>query len=164
MGKEHHFGVAIRILTFLVVCILGSLLCSSRKTGNMWTFKWSKSLPGLQCCSSSQPSAREHSPRRWHARRPCTTGLFQPSMSPQYPRGPWPPLRMLNQAPGGVPGSQPLVPSGIDPTRQQGHPNMDRPIQRMTPPKGMLWVAPECLEWTWAQVVVDLGETQQMPI
>ncbi|VCX38392.1 unnamed protein product [Gulo gulo] len=35
MGKKHHIGGTTRILTFLVVCILGSLLCSSRKTGNM---------------------------------------------------------------------------------------------------------------------------------
>ena len=77
---------------------------------------------------------------------PVPPGFFQPFMSPQYPGGPRPPLRIPNQALGGVPGSQPLVPSGMDPTRQQGHPNMGRPMQRMTPPKGMFWVAPECLE------------------
>ena len=77
---------------------------------------------------------------------PVPPGFFQPFMSPQYPGGPRPLLRIPNQALGGVPGSQPLVPSGMDPTRQQGHPNMGRPMQRMTPPKGMFWVAPECLE------------------
>ncbi|KAF7250533.1 Single-stranded DNA-binding protein 2 [Varanus komodoensis] len=45
---------------------------------------------------------------------------MQPFMSPRYPGGPRPPLRIPNQALGGVPGSQPLLPSGMDPTRQQG--------------------------------------------
>ena len=51
---------------------------------------------------------------------PVPPGFFQPFMSPQYPGGPRPPLRIPNQALGGVPGSQPLLPSGMDPTRQQG--------------------------------------------
>ncbi|KAK0675994.1 SSBP2 protein, partial [Pygoscelis papua] len=44
---------------------------------------------------------------------------------------------------GGVPGSQPLLPSGMDPTRQQGHPNMGGPMQRMTPPRGMVPLGPQ---------------------
>ncbi|KAF1579236.1 UNVERIFIED_CONTAM: Single-stranded DNA-binding protein 2, partial [Eudyptes robustus] len=47
------------------------------------------------------------------------------------------------QALGGVPGSQPLLPSGMDPTRQQGHPNMGGPMQRMTPPRGMVPLGPQ---------------------
>ncbi|ETE61904.1 hypothetical protein L345_12342, partial [Ophiophagus hannah] len=50
---------------------------------------------------------------------PVPPGFFQPFMSPRYPGGPRPPLRIPNQALGGVPGSQPLLPSGMDPTRQQ---------------------------------------------
>uniref|UniRef100_A0A672FUI4 Si:ch211-130m23.3 n=1 Tax=Salarias fasciatus TaxID=181472 RepID=A0A672FUI4_SALFA len=46
--------------------------------------------------------------------------FFQPFMSPRYPGGPRPPLRLPNQGLGGVPGSQPMLPSGMDPTRQQG--------------------------------------------
>ncbi|XP_011937947.1 PREDICTED: single-stranded DNA-binding protein 3 isoform X4 [Cercocebus atys] len=39
--------------------------------------------------------------------------------------------------PGGVPGTQPLLPNSMDPTRQQGHPNMGGSMQRMNPPRGM---------------------------
>ncbi|KAB0385047.1 hypothetical protein FD755_000003 [Muntiacus reevesi] len=53
---------------------------------------------------------------------PVTPEFFQPFMSPRYPGGPRLPLRIPNQALGGVPGSQPLVPSGMDPTRQQDPP------------------------------------------
>lgn len=35
MGKKHHIGGEGRILTFLVVCVLGFLLCSSRETGTL---------------------------------------------------------------------------------------------------------------------------------
>uniref|UniRef100_A0A5F7ZNE1 Uncharacterized protein n=1 Tax=Macaca mulatta TaxID=9544 RepID=A0A5F7ZNE1_MACMU len=66
-----------------------------------------------------------------------------PFMPPRYPGGPRPPLRIPNQALGGVPGSQPLLPSGMDPTRQQGHPNMGGPMQRMTPPRGMVPLGPQ---------------------
>ncbi|RMB89818.1 hypothetical protein DUI87_33833 [Hirundo rustica rustica] len=38
-----------------------------------------------------------------------------PFMSPRYPGGPRPPLRMPNQPPVGVPGSQPLLPNAMDP-------------------------------------------------
>uniref|UniRef100_A0A8C5SRI1 Single stranded DNA binding protein 3 n=1 Tax=Laticauda laticaudata TaxID=8630 RepID=A0A8C5SRI1_LATLA len=61
----------------------------------------------------------------------------QPFMSPRYAGGPRPPIRMGNQPPGGVPGTQPLLPNSMDPTRQQGHPNMGGPMQRMNPPRGM---------------------------
>uniref|UniRef100_A0A669D3A5 Uncharacterized protein n=1 Tax=Oreochromis niloticus TaxID=8128 RepID=A0A669D3A5_ORENI len=44
----------------------------------------------------------------------------QPFMSPRYPGGPRPSLRMPNQPPGGIPGSQPLLPNSLDPTRPQG--------------------------------------------
>ncbi|TRZ00584.1 hypothetical protein DNTS_030544 [Danionella cerebrum] len=43
----------------------------------------------------------------------------QPFMSPRYPGGPRPSLRMPNQPPVGVPGSQPLLPNSLDPTRPQ---------------------------------------------
>ncbi|OBS76686.1 hypothetical protein A6R68_16868 [Neotoma lepida] len=48
-----------------------------------------------------------------------------------------------NGKPGGVPGTQPLLPNSMDPTRQQGregwqgHPNMGGSMQRMNPPRGM---------------------------
>uniref|UniRef100_A0A8C6WII0 Single stranded DNA binding protein 4 n=1 Tax=Neogobius melanostomus TaxID=47308 RepID=A0A8C6WII0_9GOBI len=55
---------------------------------------------------------------------PMPPGFFQPFMSPRYPGGPRPALRMPNQPPGSIPGSQPLLPNSLDPTRPQGHPNM----------------------------------------
>ncbi|XP_038650649.1 single-stranded DNA-binding protein 3a isoform X1 [Scyliorhinus torazame] len=62
----------------------------------------------------------------------------QPFMSPRYAGGPRPPIRMGSQPPGGVPGAQPLLPNTLDPTRQQGHPGMGGPMQRMNPPpRGM---------------------------
>ncbi|XP_054252121.1 single-stranded DNA-binding protein 4 isoform X16 [Indicator indicator] len=67
-----------------------------------------------------------------------------PFMSPRYPGGPRPPLRMPNQPPVGVPGSQPLLPSAMDPAaRPQGHPGMGGPMQRMNPPRGMAGMAPQ---------------------
>ncbi|KAM9360366.1 single-stranded DNA-binding protein 2 isoform 16-T16 [Symphorus nematophorus] len=57
------------------------------------------------------------------------------------PVGPVPPG--FFQGLGGVPGSQPMLPSGMDPTRQQGHPNMGGPMQRMTPPRGMVPLGPQ---------------------
>ncbi|XP_069794151.1 single-stranded DNA-binding protein 3 isoform X16 [Narcine bancroftii] len=52
------------------------------------------------------------------------------------PGGPIPPG--FFQPPGGVPGAQPLLPNTLDPTRQQGHPGMGGPMQRMNPPpRGM---------------------------
>uniref|UniRef100_A0AAY4BLP6 LisH domain-containing protein n=1 Tax=Denticeps clupeoides TaxID=299321 RepID=A0AAY4BLP6_9TELE len=74
---------------------------------------------------------------------PVPPGFFQPFMSPRYAGGPRPPLRIPNQALGGVPGNQPLLPSGMDPTRQQGHPNMGGAMQRMTPPRGMVPLGPQ---------------------
>ncbi|XP_048854349.1 single-stranded DNA-binding protein 2 isoform X3 [Brienomyrus brachyistius] len=67
----------------------------------------------------------------------------QPFMSPRYPGGPRPPLRIPNQALTGVPGNQPLLPTGMDPTRQQGHPNLGGTMQRMTPPRGMVPLGPQ---------------------
>ncbi|KAM5192899.1 single-stranded DNA-binding protein 4 isoform 9-T9 [Mantella aurantiaca] len=66
-----------------------------------------------------------------------------PFMSPRYPGGPRPTLRMPNQPPVGVPGSQPLLPNSIDPTRPQGHPNMAGPMQRMNPPRSMAAMGPQ---------------------
>ncbi|XP_021523409.1 single-stranded DNA-binding protein 3 isoform X4 [Aotus nancymaae] len=68
---------------------------------------------------------------------PIPPGFFQPFMSPRYAGGPRPPIRMGNQPPGGVPGTQPLLPNSMDPTRQQAHPNMGGSMQRMNPPRGM---------------------------
>ncbi|XP_039558407.1 single-stranded DNA-binding protein 4 [Passer montanus] len=48
------------------------------------------------------------------------------------------------QPPVGVPGSQPLLPSAMDPAaRSQGHPGMGGPMQRMNPPRGMAGMGPQ---------------------
>uniref|UniRef100_A0A674F4F2 Single stranded DNA binding protein 4 n=1 Tax=Salmo trutta TaxID=8032 RepID=A0A674F4F2_SALTR len=65
-----------------------------------------------------------------------------PFMSPRFPGGPRPTLRMPNQPPGGIPGSQPLLPNSMDPTRPQGHPNMGGPM-RMNAPRGMGPMGPQ---------------------
>ncbi|XP_054252130.1 single-stranded DNA-binding protein 4 isoform X24 [Indicator indicator] len=78
------------------------------------------------------------------AQKSAQTFLSEPFMSPRYPGGPRPPLRMPNQPPVGVPGSQPLLPSAMDPAaRPQGHPGMGGPMQRMNPPRGMAGMAPQ---------------------
>uniref|UniRef100_A0A9R1SIZ0 Single stranded DNA binding protein 4 n=2 Tax=Cyprinus carpio TaxID=7962 RepID=A0A9R1SIZ0_CYPCA len=71
-----------------------------------------------------------------------TSSFNPPFMSPRYPGGPRPSLRMPNQPPVGVPGSQPLLPNSLDPTRPQGHPNMGGPM-RMNPPRGMGGMGPQ---------------------
>uniref|UniRef100_A0A8C7IE19 Single stranded DNA binding protein 4 n=1 Tax=Oncorhynchus kisutch TaxID=8019 RepID=A0A8C7IE19_ONCKI len=72
--------------------------------------------------------------------RPPTLRI--PFMSPRFPGGPRPSLRMPNQPPGGIPGSQPLLPNSMDPTRPQGHPNMGGPM-RMNAPRGMGPMGPQ---------------------
>uniref|UniRef100_A0A673NLE8 Si:ch211-130m23.3 n=1 Tax=Sinocyclocheilus rhinocerous TaxID=307959 RepID=A0A673NLE8_9TELE len=71
---------------------------------------------------------------------PLPPGFFQQFMSPRYPGGPRGSLRIPSQALG--PGNQPLLPSGMDPTRQPGHPNMSGPMQRMAP-RGMVPIGPQ---------------------
>uniref|UniRef100_A0A3B1IZJ7 Single stranded DNA binding protein 2a n=1 Tax=Astyanax mexicanus TaxID=7994 RepID=A0A3B1IZJ7_ASTMX len=71
---------------------------------------------------------------------PVPPGFFQQFMSPRCPGGPRAALRIPAQAMG--PGSQPLL-SGMDPMRQPGHPNINGPMQRMTPPRGMIPIGPQ---------------------
>ncbi|KAG8517335.1 Single-stranded DNA-binding protein 4 [Galemys pyrenaicus] len=67
----------------------------------------------------------------------------QPFMSPRFPGGPRPTLRMPSQPPVGLPSSQPLLPGAMDPSqRAQGHPSMG-PMQRVTPPRGMAGAGPQ---------------------
>ncbi|KAG9350570.1 hypothetical protein JZ751_024459 [Albula glossodonta] len=69
--------------------------------------------PGSQPSPHAQPPP--HNPSN-----PMMGPHGQPFMSPRYPGGPRPSLRMPNQPPVGVPGSQPLLPNSLDPTRPQG--------------------------------------------
>ncbi|XP_053906487.1 single-stranded DNA-binding protein 4 isoform X2 [Cuculus canorus] len=86
--------------------------------------------------AGSQPSPHAQPPPHNPA-APMLGPHSQPFMSPRYPGGPRPPLRMPNQPPVGVPGSQPLLPNAMDAARSQGHPGMGGAMQRMNPPRGM---------------------------
>ncbi|KAM9688470.1 single-stranded DNA-binding protein 4 isoform 2-T2 [Trichechus inunguis] len=86
---------------------------------------------------SSQPPP--HNPNN-----PMMGPHVQPFMSPRFPGGPRPTLRMPSQPPVGLPGSQPLLPGAMDPSsRVQGHPSMGGPMQRVTPPRGMAGIGPQ---------------------
>lgn len=74
---------------------------------------------------------------------PGPPGGFQPFLSPRYPGSPRSLWRIPNQVLGGVPGNQQLLPSTVDPTQQQGQPNMGEPMQRMTLPRGMVPLGPQ---------------------
>uniref|UniRef100_A0AAY4BGF4 LisH domain-containing protein n=1 Tax=Denticeps clupeoides TaxID=299321 RepID=A0AAY4BGF4_9TELE len=70
-----------------------------------------------------------------HSQPPPPNSMMGPHgqsfMSPRFPGGPRPPIRMGNQPPGGVPAAQPMLPN-MDPMRMQGG-----PMQRMSNPRGM---------------------------
>ncbi|XP_006876365.1 PREDICTED: single-stranded DNA-binding protein 4 isoform X2 [Chrysochloris asiatica] len=73
-------------------------------------------------------------------------GFFQgPPSSQPPPHNPNTPMMGPHgQPPIGLPGSQPLLPSTMDPSpRAQGHPSMGGPMQRITPPRGMAGVGPQ---------------------
>uniref|UniRef100_A0A3Q3FSR2 Single stranded DNA binding protein 2a n=1 Tax=Kryptolebias marmoratus TaxID=37003 RepID=A0A3Q3FSR2_KRYMA len=66
--------------------------------------------------------------------------VFQPFMSPRYPGGPRPPLRLPNQ----VRKTKCLVvKTAFCVVVVSGHPNMGGPMQRMTPPRGMVPLGPQ---------------------
>ncbi|XP_004384442.1 single-stranded DNA-binding protein 4 isoform X5 [Trichechus manatus latirostris] len=91
----------------------------------------------LYCAAPDRREAFEHS---------SEAKAFQdyPFMSPRFPGGPRPTLRMPSQPPVGLPGSQPLLPGAMDPSsRVQGHPSMGGPMQRVTPPRGMAGIGPQ---------------------
>ncbi|XP_072872892.1 single-stranded DNA-binding protein 4 isoform X6 [Chlorocebus sabaeus] len=88
------------------------------------------------------PSGSQPSPHNPNA--PMMGPPGQPFMSPRFPGGPRPALRMPSQPPAGLPGSQPLLPGAMEPSpRAQGHPSMGGPMQRVTPPRGMASVGPQ---------------------
>uniref|UniRef100_A0A3B3BEF2 Single stranded DNA binding protein 4 n=1 Tax=Oryzias melastigma TaxID=30732 RepID=A0A3B3BEF2_ORYME len=67
----------------------------------------------------SQPSPHTQPPPP-NPSNPMMGPHGQPFMSPRYPGGPRPSLRMPNQPPGSIPGSQPLLPNSLDLSRPQG--------------------------------------------
>lgn len=75
---------------------------------------------------------------------PMAPGFFQPFMSPRFPGGPRPSLRMPSQPPVGLPGSQPLLAGAMDPSgRTQGHPSLGGVMQRATSPRAVAGVGPQ---------------------
>ncbi|XP_068836261.1 single-stranded DNA-binding protein 4 isoform X15 [Capricornis sumatraensis] len=90
----------------------------------------------LYCAAPDRREACEHS---------SEAKAFQdyPFMSPRFPGGPRPTLRMPSQPPVGLPSSQPLLPGTMEPSpRAQGHSSMG-PMQRVTPPRGMTSIGPQ---------------------
>ncbi|XP_027250520.1 single-stranded DNA-binding protein 4 isoform X2 [Cricetulus griseus] len=95
---------------------------------------------------------------------PVAPGFFQPFMSPRFPGGARPTLRMPGQPPVGLPGSQPLIPSAMDPSpRAQGHPSLGGPMQRVTPPRGMASVGPQGYGAGMRPPPNSLATTQVLP-
>ncbi|XP_045408525.1 single-stranded DNA-binding protein 4 isoform X3 [Lemur catta] len=99
---------------------------------------------------------------------PMAAGFFQPFMSPRFPGGPRPTLRMPSQPPVGLPGSQPLLPGAMDPSlRAQGHLSMGGPTQRVTPPRGMASIGPQVRagpRWrVWLEGLSPLPLTAPLP-
>lgn len=90
----------------------------------------------------SQPTQHSQTPRH-NPNNPIMGPHGQSFMSPRYPGGPRNSIRITAQPPIGVPGSQPLLPNAMDPTRQQGHPGMVGPMQRMTAPRGISVMGPQ---------------------
>ncbi|XP_036097417.1 single-stranded DNA-binding protein 4 isoform X9 [Molossus molossus] len=140
MGEEHHAGGAPGLPALLVVSaaaapspVMGSIApTDAMAAGPM--------APGFfQGPLGSQPPS--HNPNT-----PMMGPHIQPFMSPRFPGGPRPTLRMPSQVrepPVGLPGSQPLLPGAMDPSpRAQGHLSMGS-MQRVTPPRGMASVGPQ---------------------
>uniref|UniRef100_A0AAZ3QA36 LisH domain-containing protein n=1 Tax=Oncorhynchus tshawytscha TaxID=74940 RepID=A0AAZ3QA36_ONCTS len=73
---------------------------------------------------------------------PMPPGFFQVCAGGPYSPSPFLSTICFPQPPGGIPGSQPLLPNSMDPTRPQGHPNMGGPM-RMNAPRGMGPMGPQ---------------------
>ncbi|XP_072642819.1 single-stranded DNA-binding protein 4 isoform X17 [Canis lupus baileyi] len=102
-----------------------------------------KAFQDYSAVAAPSPVMGSMAPNDAMAAGPMAPGFFQPFMSPRFPGGPRPTLRMPSQPPVGLPGSQPLLPGTMEPSpRAQGHPSMG-PMQRVTPPRGMASVGPQ---------------------
>ncbi|XP_063472475.1 single-stranded DNA-binding protein 4 isoform X23 [Symphalangus syndactylus] len=103
-----------------------------------------KAFQDYSAAAAPSPVMGSMAPGDAMAAGPMAAGFFQPFMSPRFPGGPRPTLRMPSQPPAGLPGSQPLLPGAMEPSpRAQGHPSMGGPMQRVTPPRGMASVGPQ---------------------
>ncbi|XP_008588988.1 PREDICTED: single-stranded DNA-binding protein 4 [Galeopterus variegatus] len=103
-----------------------------------------KAFQDYSAAAAPSPVMGSMAPNDAMAAGPMATSFFQPFMSPRFPGGPRPTLRMPSQPPMGLPGSQPLLPGAMDPSpRAQGHPSLGGPMQRVTPPRGLASVGPQ---------------------
>ncbi|XP_062968750.1 single-stranded DNA-binding protein 4 isoform X2 [Cynocephalus volans] len=103
-----------------------------------------KAFQDYSAAAAPSPVMGSMAPNDAMAAGPMATSFFQPFMSPRFPGGPRPTLRMPSQPPVGLPGSQPLLPGAMDPSpRAQGHPSLGGPMQRVTPPRGLASVGPQ---------------------
>ncbi|XP_052500072.1 single-stranded DNA-binding protein 4 isoform X2 [Budorcas taxicolor] len=102
-----------------------------------------KAFQDYSAAAAPSPVMGSMAPSDAMASGPMAPGFFQPFMSPRFPGGPRPTLRMPSQPPVGLPGSQPLLPGTMEPSpRAQGHSSMG-PMQRVTPPRGMTSIGPQ---------------------
>ncbi|XP_046293554.1 single-stranded DNA-binding protein 4 isoform X3 [Marmota monax] len=103
-----------------------------------------KAFQDYSAAAAPSPVMGSMAPSDAMAAGPMAPGFFQPFMSPRFPGGPRPTLRMPSQPPVGLAGSQPLLPGTMDPSpRTPGHPSMGGPMQRVTPPRGVASVGPQ---------------------
>nr|XP_034973165.1 single-stranded DNA-binding protein 4 [Zootoca vivipara] len=89
----------------------------------------------LYCAAPDRREACEHSSE-------AKTFHDYPFMSPRFPAGLRPSLRMPSQPPAGMPGPQPPMSSAMDPASWVQDPSMG-PMQRMSPPRGLTGMAPQ---------------------
>ncbi|XP_047387788.1 single-stranded DNA-binding protein 4 isoform X5 [Sciurus carolinensis] len=103
-----------------------------------------KAFQDYSAAAAPSPVMGSMAPSDAMAAGPMAPGFFQPFMSPRFPGGPRPTLRMPSQPPVGLPGSQPLLPGAMDPSpRTPGHPSMGGQMQRVTPPRGVASIGPQ---------------------
>ncbi|XP_073909681.1 single-stranded DNA-binding protein 4 isoform X2 [Castor canadensis] len=126
-------------------CVFWDLYCAApdRREACEHTGE-AKGFQDYSTAAAPSPVMGSMAPSDAMAAGPMAPGFFQPFMSPRFPGGPRPTLRMPSQPPVGLPGAQPLLPGAMDPSpRAQGHPSMGGPMQRVTPPRGLASLGPQ---------------------
>lgn len=83
-----------------------------------WFVSWDLYLCSSRDCCEDSSKAKvlcDYSARTVPHAKKLVSRRCHTSRSSWYPGGPRPPLSVLNQVLGGIPGSQPLLPSRMDP-------------------------------------------------
>ncbi|XP_012677103.1 single-stranded DNA-binding protein 3b isoform X4 [Clupea harengus] len=113
-------------------CVFWDLYCAApERRENCEHSSEAKAFHDYSAAAAPSPVLGNMPPGEGMPGGPMPPGFFQSFMSPRFPGGPRPPIRMGNQPPGGVPTAQPMLPN-MDPMRMQGV-----PMQRMNNPRGM---------------------------